>query len=329
MKVIFMGTPVFAVPSLRALIEAGHDVVAVVTQPDRFGGRGMGLRRSPVKEAALAHNIEVLQPERIRQEGFMERLRALAPDVIAVVAYGKILPEALLSIPPKGCINVHASILPKYRGAAPINHAIINGDPLTGVSTMRMDAGMDTGPVFLTEKVNIEYDDTAEDLAKKLSVAGAALLVKTMKLAAEGKVLPVEQDEAEASYAPSLSKEDGKIDWGRGAEEVRNLIRGLYPWPGAYTFWKGRSLKIHSGRVYGVLPGTVAEEGLLPEGAGELPAGTVVFTAPDSIGVKCGEGVFEITELQPENKRRLKAGDFLKGYRMTRGDKLGEQNVSV
>lgn len=323
MTIIFMGTPIFAVPSLNALIEAGHDVVAVVTQPDRAGGRGMGVRCSPVKEAAFAHDIEVLQPQKIRDKWFIEKLKALRPEVIVVVAYGKILPEQILSIPPLGCINVHASLLPKYRGAAPINHAIISGDGKTGVSTMQMDTGMDTGPVFFTEEVNIEYDDTAEDLAKKLSIAGAALLVKTLEFVAEGKAAPKAQDGALATYAPSLKKEDGRIDWHKGAEEVRNLVRGVYPWPGAHTLWKGRPLKIHAGRVYGVLPGTVSPQ-VMPEGAESIPSGTVVFIASDSIGVKCGEGVFEITELQPENKKRLTAGDFQKGYRMAKGERLGE-----
>lgn len=306
-KIIFMGTPVFAVPALSALLKAGHRVLAVVTQPDKPRGRGMSTRPSAVKELALKENIEVYEPGKARDPEFIGKLASLAPDLIVVIAYGKILPASILSIPKKGCVNVHASLLPKYRGAAPINWAIINGETVTGVSTMLMDEGMDTGAVLKTEEVGIGPEDTAEDLAKKLSNAGAGLLIKTIEGLSEGRLKPAAQDDSQASYAPILKKEDGRIDWKKDSRSVKNLVRGVYPWPGAYTTLNGRLIKIHRG-------------GALASG-GDSP-GTVVDTAKDSIKVACGSGVFEITELQPENKRRMGAGEFVQGYRLKKGDRF-------
>lgn len=307
-KIVFMGTPLFAVPSLEALIEAGHLVAAVVTQPDKPQGRGMGSLPSPVKKAALAHGIRVFEPVKLRDDSFIRELKGLGADFFVVVAYGKILPQTVLDIPPKGCVNLHASLLPKYRGAAPINRAIVNGEGETGVSTMLMDAGMDTGPVLLEKRVRIGEDDTAEDLSKSLSTVGATLLVETIGLLSEDKIRPRAQDGSNATYAPMLKKEDGEIDWTKTARDIKNLIRGLYPWPGAYTRWKGKTIKVHSGRVV--------------EGEARGTAGAIVGVSKEGILVACGSGLFEITELQPENKRRMSAGDFVQGYRITEGERF-------
>ncbi len=312
LRIVFMGTPAFAVPSLNELIEAGHEILAVVTQPDKPRGRGLSKTMSEVKAAALSHNIQVLEPHKLKEENFIEKLRGLYPDFIAVVAYGKILPEPILVIPPKGCVNLHASLLPKYRGAAPVSRAIINGEKETGVSVMLMDRGMDTGPVLLKEKVAIGTDDTAESLSSKLSMAGAKLLTEAIALIAEDKIKPVPQDDNAASYAPILRKGDGKVDWGRNAQEIRDLVRGLYPWPGAYTHWKDKLLKIHGCRIK-------AEPVTTPIDA--LP-GSIIDVSGEGISVKCGSGTLEITELQPENRKRMHASDFIKGYRILKGDRF-------
>lgn len=306
-RIVFMGTPAFAVPSLDALISAGHNVAAAVTQPDKPRGRGLSSQPCPVKELAMARGIPVLQPAKIRQEDFIEALKALRPDFMAVVAYGKILPPAILNIPPKGCINLHASILPKYRGAAPINWAIINGEKETGACTMLMDEGMDTGPVYLCERTPIAPDETAEDLSKRLSVLGAGLLARTIGMLLEKDFAPTPQENDKATSAPILKKEDGRIDWSKDALRIADHVRGFYPWPGAHTTWKGL-LKIHRGRALGT------------DGEGAEP-GTII-EAKDTIKVACGKGLFEITELQPENKKRMAAADFVKGYRIQKGERF-------
>ncbi len=306
-----MGTPEFAVPSLNALVEAGFDVAAVVTRPDKGSGRGRSVRETPVKLAALAHSIEVLTPTSLQTDEFIERLKAFAPDLFVVVAYGKILPRAVLNIPLGGCINVHSSLLPKYRGAAPINHAIINGDSVTGVSTMLLDEGMDTGPVLLRAETPIGEQESAEELTPRLSKLGSELLVETITKMVAGELTPEAQDDSKASYASILAKGDGEISWGLSAEDVRNRVRGLKPWPGTYTSWNGKLLKVHAGRVAG------------PEAPSpDVPPGTVVKVTEDSIGVKCATGVFEITELQAQDRRRMRAGDFVKGASMAVGDIL-------
>ncbi len=309
-RLIFMGTPAFAVPSLNALIEGGHEILAVVTRPDKPRGRGREPSPSAVKAAATGRGIPVLTPANIRDEGFTKLLKDMAPEFIVVVAFGRILPESVLNIPPGGCVNLHASLLPGYRGAAPINWAIINGDRETGVSTMFMDAGLDTGPVLLEKKVAIGDDDTAEDLAVSLSNEGAALLKETIALLSEGRLKPRPQDDSKATFAPVLKKEDGRIDWTKGSEEIRNLIRGLYPWPGAYTQWKGL-LKIHSALAH-TGPGVNAV----------ASPGTVIGVQGGTIDVACGEGVLRITELQPENKRRMSAAEFISGYRIGKGERF-------
>ncbi|MDP2681405.1 MAG: methionyl-tRNA formyltransferase [Deltaproteobacteria bacterium] len=299
-----MGTPEFAVPSLRALIEVGENVVAIVTQPDKPRGRGKKLTPPPVREAALKHNIPVFQPEKIKDEPFITAISNFSPDVIAVVAYGKILPKAILDIPPKGCINVHASILPKYRGAAPINWAIINGEKETGITTMLLDEGMDTGDMLLTEKVEIRDDDTTSSLHDRLKYIGADLLIKTIKDIKSETIRPIPQDDSQATYAPMLKKEDGRIDWTMKAEEIKNLIRGLNPWPGAYTRWDGKQIKIFKAEV---------EAGVKEE------PGTVINISTEGIFAATGKGILLIKELQPENKNRMTASEFIKGYRIVKG----------
>lgn len=305
-RIVFMGTPAFAVPSLEALIKAGHDVIAAVTQPDKPAGRGRVSQACAVKELAISSGIPVLQPHKAREESFIEKLRELRPDIMAVVAYGKILPASILSVPPLGCVNLHASLLPKYRGAAPINWAIINGERETGVCSMLMDEGMDTGPVYFCEKTPISPEETAEDLSKRLSFLGAGLLARTIGLILEGVVTPVAQEHSKATMAPILKKEDGRIDWASPARKVADHVRGFYPWPGAFTGWKGL-LKVHRGRAV--------------ERDEEAEPGTVI-EAKDTVVVACSEGAYEITELQPENKKRMAASDFVKGYRIQKGDRL-------
>ncbi len=307
-RVVFMGTPEFAVPCLKGLIEAGEDVVAVATQPDKPKGRGKHLAPPPVKELSLRYNIPLLQPERIKDEVFINTIKKFSPDVIVVVAYGKILPETILNIPPKGCINVHASLLPKYRGAAPINMAIMNGEKETGVTTMLMDEGMDTGDMLLAERVEIKDDDTAASLHDRLKEVGAGLLLKTINGIESGTIKRIPQDDSQASYAPMLKKEDGRIDWTIGAEGIRNLIRGLNPWPGAYTRWEGMQIKIFKTERVKGQGSRVKEE-----------PGTIINVSPDGICVAAGRDALLITELQPENRNRMSVSEFIKGYRIVKG----------
>jgi methionyl-tRNA formyltransferase len=315
-KIVYMGTPGFAVRPLKALVkmgEAGFDVVGVVTRPDKPSGRGRHMKPTEVKLAALENDLEVLEPTRLKDEKFLASLKALAPDLIVVVAYGKILPPAVLELPPLGCVNLHASILPRYRGASPINSAIINGDKKTGVTTMLMDEGMDTGPVLIVEETSIKDGETAGELSERLSVAGAALLEKTVALLADGKITPKAQDGSKATYAPLLKKEDGRVDWHKGPRAIDCLVRGTSPWPGAFTTWKGKVLKIHAGRAAG--DGEAAGGDVGDSLPGTVP-GMVVATTNEAIRVRCSEGCYDITELQMEGKRRLKAVDFLKGHNL-------------
>lgn len=304
-----MGTPRFAVPSLAAVIDAGYEAALCVTQPDKPVGRGMKVQSSAVKLAALERGIRCLEPASMRDAAVAAELRAIAPDFIVVVAYGKILPQTVLDIPGKGCVNLHASILPFYRGASPVNRAIMNGDRETGVCTMLMDRGMDTGPVYLCEKTAIEASDDAVTLGERLSTIGASLLVKTLGLISIDKIRPAPQDNASATNAPPLKKTDGLIDWSRGAVEIRNLVAGTVPWPGAYTHWRGKVLKVHGGSAR--------------EGAGQGEPGTIAGIAKEGIQVSCGAGVFVVTEVQPEGKRRMKAVEFVSGYRVREGARLG------
>jgi methionyl-tRNA formyltransferase len=301
---IFFGTPEFSVPSLKALIEAGEEVSLVVTQSEKFR-RDKTPIPIPVKEIAQKYNIPVLQPERIRDPEFIEKLKGIRPEFIIVVAYGRILPPEILRIPERYCINVHASLLPRYRGAAPIQWAIINGESITGVTTMVMDEGLDTGEILLQKEIEIKEDDDAISLSKKLSEAGSRLLLETLSGIRNSRIRPVKQ-EGEPSYAPPLKKEDGLINWHKTAREIRNLIRGTIPWPCAYTFLNGERLIITKASVV--------------EGSGE-PG--IIEKAEKKFIVGTGKGLLEILEVKPEGKRAMDGPSFLRGRRLKKGDRLG------
>ena len=305
MRVIFMGTPDFSVGTLEALIEAGHDVCLAVTQPDRPKGRGKELQFPPVKEAAVAHQIPVYQPERIRRPECVEELRKYQADVIVVVAFGQILPKDILELTPYGCINVHASLLPDYRGAAPIQWAILNGEKETGVTTMQMDEGLDTGDMILRQEVPILPDETGESLHDKLAAAGAALCVETLQALEEGTAIFEPQGEPKTAYARMLTKDMGKIDWNRPAEELERLVRGLNSWPSAYTTWDGKTMKIWTAEV--------SEEDT------EQAPGTVTKVEKESFSVQTGKGQLKVLELQIPGKKRMGTGEFLRGYHLQEG----------
>ncbi len=304
-RAIFFGTPEFAVPCLQALSEL-TDVNLVVTQPDRPAGRGMQLAAPPVKRLALELGIDVLQPKAIRKPEFVERLRAVEADVALVVAYGRILPAAVLQVPRLGCLNVHASLLPALRGAGPVQWSILRGDTRTGVCLMQMDEGMDTGAVLACEPLDIGQDETAGELAVRLSQLGAALVRAQLPRYLRGELQPHAQDHAAATMAPMLTKEHGHVDWTRPARELHALVRGTHPWPGAYTFLGGQRIKLHRTRV-------LAAEGVHGE------PGNVVRADRHGIEVACGAGVLAIDELQPEGKRRMSAEQFCAGTRVHTG----------
>lgn len=303
MKIVFMGTPGFAVPSLNALIESEDEVVGVVTKADKPQGRGQRIESPPIKILSQQYGIPILQPEKLRTEEFFNELRIFNPDLICVTAYGKILPKNILELPPCGCINVHASLLPKYRGAAPINWAIINGEKNTGITTMLMNEGMDTGDILLQEEMPIDEEDTGETLSEKLSHIGAELLIQTIKLLKENKLSPIPQDHSKATYASMLKKEDGLIDWSKSAQEIRNSIRGNLPWPGAYTFLEGKNLKIYKAIV----------------SLGQGKPGLVIISTRGTLRVATGAGAIDIHELQIEGGRRLPTEAFLSGRKIKEG----------
>lgn len=307
MRIIFFGTPKFAIPSLKALLESEEEITAVVTQTDKKAGRGRILHHSPVKELVMSSGIKILQPANIKDTAFLNELSAIKPDIIVVVAYGKILPQQILKLPPLGCINVHASLLPKYRGAAPVQWAIINGEELTGVTTMLMDEGLDTGNILLQEKIEITDEDSAETLSKRLSEMGALLLRKTIKGLKDGSVRPVPQ-EGIPSYALLLKKQDGKIDWSKSAREIFNLVRGLYPWPCSYCYLNKERIKIIRAKAIdgSGFPGRVERAK-----KGEFVIGT-------------GKGLISIIELQPEGKRTMSAVSFLQGRKLEEGSFFNE-----
>jgi methionyl-tRNA formyltransferase len=312
LRLVFMGTPEFACPTLQRLIERGDEIVAVVTQPDRPKGRGQQLAPPPVKVLAERHGIPVLQPAKVRAPEFIELVREMTPDLIVVVAFGQILPKALLDIPRNGCINVHASLLPRYRGAAPINWCIINGETETGVTTMQMDVGLDTGDMLVKRSTPIDPDEDSSSLHDRLAAIGADALAETLELLLAGKLVPEKQDDHLSCYAPMLKKEDGLIDWGKGAREIKNLVRGVTPWPGAFTYLHGRTVKVS--RVSAA------------EGTG-LP-GTVLRADRRGIEVACGSDSVLIQELQMEGRKRLAATEFLAGYRIEPGTVLGTKDAS-
>ena len=307
MKIIFMGTPDFAEESLKAIYEAGHEIVGVVTNPDKPKGRGMKMIPSPVKEFAVENNLEIYQPEKIKNnEEFINELKALKPDVICVVAYGKILPKEILDIPPYGCINVHASLLPQYRGAAPVQWAVLNGDKTTGVTTMYMDVGMDTGDMILKEEVQIGEDETTGELWDRLKTIGGKLLVETLKQIEKGTA-PREKQGEDFTVAPMLSKDMAKIDWNKSAKEIKNLVRGLNPIMGAYTFLNDKKIKFWKVKVAG-------EDEIYAENLGFLTNGTVIVSDPkDGIFIKCKEGILKVLEIQGENAKKMAIQDYLRG----------------
>lgn len=306
-RTVFMGTPDFALDTLRGLVDAGLNLVGVYTQPDRPKGRGKKLAAPPVKELALAQGIPVFQPAKLRAPEAVAELQALAPDLIVVVAYGQILPQAVLDIPQHGCINVHASLLPKYRGAAPINKAVVDGETETGVTTMQMDVGLDTGDMLVKKTIAIGPDETAGELHDRLAKVGREAMDETIVRLLDGSLVAEKQDDALTCYAPMMKKEDGLIDWSRPAAEVHNQVRGLAPWPGAYTELDGETLKIS---------GTV-----LADGAGA--PGTVLSADGEGVVVACGDGAVRIAELQLPGKKRLPAADFLRGQPLPNGLQLG------
>ena len=302
MRIIFFGTPEFAVPSLRKLIEAGHNIPAVVTQPDKVKGRGHVLSEPPVKVLAKQRGLTVLQPNGIRSDEFASTIMSYVPELIIVVAYGKIIPPALLKIPRYGCVNVHASLLPKYRGAAPIQWSIIRGEEKTGVTTMQMDEGLDTGDILEMAEAPIAHDDTAATLGTRLSVMGADLLMATIDGITAGSVRPIPQQGA-ASYAPVLKKEDGCIDWERPARDIFNLVRGTYPWPGAYCYLSGE-------RVAVLRAGVVEGRGL---------PGQIEKIQSDDVFVGTGEGLLVLAEVKPDGRKVMTAGAFVRGRRLKEG----------
>ena len=311
MRVVFMGTPDFAVGTLEALLEAGHEVVAVVTQPDKPKGRGKTLMPTPVKEAALARMIPVLQPKKVREPEFVETLRKIGPDVIVVAAFGQIISKEILEMPRYGCINVHASLLPAYRGAAPIQWAVINGDKESGVTIMRMNEGLDTGDMIDKVVVPLDENETGGSLFDKLSAAGAKLCAEVLEKLENGTAVFEKQPELSTTdYAAMIDKKMGKINWERPAKEIEQLIRGLNPWPSAYTFMKGKSLKLWTASV-------VYEER-------EAVPGEIVEIGKEGILVKTGEGLLLIRELQLEGKKRMDTAAFLRGYTVDKGWIHGE-----
>lgn len=311
LRLVFMGTPEFAAASLQKLIGRGEKVAAIVTQPDRPKGRGQKLLAPPVKLLAEAHGIPALQPARVRAPEFIGAMKELAPDLIVVVAFGQILPKDLLEIPRHGCINVHASLLPRYRGASPINRCIIDGATETGVTTMQMDAGLDTGDMLLKKATSIGPDEDAQSLHDRLALIGAEALAETLDLLATGRLIPEKQDDRLASYSPMLKKEDGCIDWDREPRTIRNMVRGLTPWPGAYTFLDGKTVKIYRCRVAG----------------GSGVPGTLLQADRSGLVVACRGGGLLIEELQLEGKKRLSTRDFLAGYNIKPGAVLEKRGL--
>jgi methionyl-tRNA formyltransferase len=309
LKLVFCGTPEFAVPTLEAVIAAGHEVALVVTQPDRAAGRKMEVHATPVKRVAQAHGIAVVQPEKIKSNvEFREQLEAVGADAILVVAYGRIIPKWMLDLPRLGCINLHGSLLPKYRGAAPIQWAVANGETMTGVTTMLLNEGLDTGPMLLAEVQWIAPEETAVDLFETLADVGARLMVKTLYELECGIISPIEQNHAQATLAPILTREDGVIDFSRTARQIYNRWRGFQPWPGAYTTLRGNKLIVHRIQL---------EDGLTAA-QGEL------VVDRDLMFAGCGGGTaVQLLEVQMEGKKRMTAGEFLRGFQVKSGERLG------
>ncbi len=310
MRIVFMGTPDFAIPCLERLIESKHDIVGVFCQPDKPKGRSQALTAPPIKELALKNDIPVFQPKTLKDGVGVEILKELKPDLVVVTAYGKILPEDFLSYPKYGCINIHGSILPKYRGASPVQWAVLNGDSEAGVTSMQMDAGLDTGDMLLVGKIPVDENETAEGLFDKLSVLGADILEQTIIKLEEGSLVPQKQDDSKANYVGMLSKEMSGIDWSLSAWEVHNKIRGLYSWPGASTVIDGKTLKLHKAKM--------------SDKTGNNIAGSVI-ESDKKLVVCCGDNkCVELIEIQLEGKKRMSAEDFLRGRKIPVGTVLGK-----
>lgn len=307
MRLVYLGTPAFAVPTLERIVVAGHSVLEVVTQPDRPKGRGRELAASPVKQAALRLGLPVYQPERVRRPEAVGHLAELGADAMVIVGYGQIIPQNVIDLAPHGIINVHGSLLPKYRGAAPIQWAIANGETITGVTTMRIDAGLDTGDILLKAATEIGPEETAVELGARLSEMGADLLVRTLDSIAAGAIVPERQDHARATLAPILKKEDGRIDWSLPAAVVHNRVRGFQPWPGAYTTFRGQSLHVWKSRI--------------PQDAPAVPEGGLLRC--HGLWAGCGQGTaLELLEVQLEGRRRVGAPDFANGLRLPENEPI-------
>lgn len=311
MRIVFMGTPDFSVPALRALVEAGHEVAAVVTQPDKPKGRGKEVQMTPVKQAALEYEIPVYQPAKVKTPEFTAVLRELAPQVIVVIAFGQILSKEILEIPPLGCINIHASLLPKYRGAAPIQWCVIDGERESGVTTMMMDVGLDTGDMLEKTVVPIEEKETGGSLHDKLSLAGGKLILSTLEKLENGTLVRTPQKDEDSCYAKMLTKSLGDIDWAMPAVSIERLIRGLNPWPSAYTKWNGKTVKLWAADVLETLPEMEEGQALKP--------GQVAVSDGRRLIVAAGEGFLSIRELQLEGKKRMDVEAFLRGYKIEPG----------
>lgn len=310
MNIVYMGTPDIAAVILKDLIESKHKILAAVTQPDKPKGRGKQVQFTPVKELALAHDIPVYQPLKVKEEEFINTLTEINPDIIVVAAFGQILPKQLLDIPKYGCINVHASLLPKYRGAAPIQWSIIDGEEYTGITIMHMDVGLDTGDMIMKDKVLIDKKETFGSLHDKLAISGGKLLLKALEAIENNSASREKQRDEESNYAVILKKEMGHINYNRSAVQIERLIRGLNPWPSAYSFLEGKTLKIWDGDVLSAMHET------------GLPAGTIIDVTKDAILVQTGDGILAIKELQLEGKKRMTSEAFLRGFTITAGTLL-------
>lgn len=310
MKIVFMGTPDFAVGALEALIEAGHEITAVVTQPDKPKGRSGKLQPPPVKECALRHDIPVFQPVKIKTPEAVAKLGTYEADIYIVAAFGQILSQEILDMPRFGCLNIHASLLPKYRGASPIQHVIIDGEQETGVTIMQMNAGLDTGDMLYKKAIPIAADDTYETLHDKLMVLGGEAITEALPLLEAGRLVPEKQDDACSCYAPLIKKEMGRLDFNRDVRALDQLIRGVTPWPSAYTFYKGKQMKIWRAE---------------PAEGAEASPGTIVKVEKDSFSIGCADGALRVLELQLEGKKRMSAHDFLLGVKLQAGEKMDDR----
>ncbi|MFW5649058.1 MAG: methionyl-tRNA formyltransferase [Candidatus Alkaliphilus sp. MAG34] len=309
MKIVYMGTPQFAVPCLETLVNGRHEVIGVFTQPDRPSGRGRKINITPIKEKALSYNIPIFQPDTLENVEVFENIEKLDPDIIVVVAYGQILPEEILRIPEHGCVNVHASLLPKYRGAAPINWVIINGEGSTGITTIYMDTGLDTGDILLRKEIKIYEDETAGELHDRLMDLGAEVLDETIDLIEAGKIQPTPQNHEEASYAPMLTKEHGRIDWNKSAREIKNLIRGTVPWPTSYTAYDGKTMKIWKSSVI--------------NSNKDYKPGIILEVKKDCVLVATGKNILSIEELQFSGRKRMSVNQYLIGNNIEANRMLG------